>query len=727
MATWKLGPYNTDNQYIKYHINVTETAQSVANNTTTLSVTVNFYRTNSGYESYGSGTLYCKIYDTWYEQAITSSQVIKYAADTTLFSKTVTVPHNADGVRDCWVGAYIQHDVVTSEHQGRYVTLTTIPRMSSFSAPNGTLGSALKISITRKSDAFTHTLTYKCGSASGTIATKTASTSVNWTPPISLAAQNTTGVNVPITLTMTAYSGSTSLGSASVNISCAIPASVAPSCSFTLTDVENIDDIYGSPVQNLSRIKVDVTATTAQGSPIKSYTIEINGERYSSQSAVSGYLEKYGDSVVKATVTDARGRSGSTSYTMRVQQYNHPKVSNLTVHRVNADGSENAQGEYIKATFSAAVYNIGSKNTAAYKLQYKRSGDTVYTDVTLSALAGSFTVTNYAYIFAADSGSSYDVTVSATDKHRTATTSTSASTAFTIMNLHRNGTGVAFGKVAETDNTMEVALDAQFRGSTIIQGNRYSLSTPGESGSEGYILMARIVIKAANADTPITFVLSSRQREATMTVYVSLRNSGTDSSTLGSIRYEGTNYGAFLVQVSGNTWDLYVQKGTGYDTITLQDWYTSRTMEDRVQVTLPGTLVATLPGEYYRATPAMLDSLRDYIYPVGSVYISYSHVDPAQLFGGTWARIENAFLWAVDANGAIGLTGGEKTHTLTEAELPAHDHGSVYSQHAAGDKKYAWYTTSGSAVAYGAVSAGGGQAHNNMPPYIQVSVWRRTA
>lgn len=726
MAAWKLGPYSTNNPYINYHIHVTETSQSVANNTTALSVSVEFYRTNSGYESYGSGTLYCKIFDTWYEQAVTPNQVIGYMSNTVMFSKTVTVPHNADGERDCWVGAYIQHDVVTSENQGRYVTLTTIPRMSSFSAPNGTLGSALKISIARKDDTFTHTLTYKCGSASGTIATKSTSTSINWTPPISLASQNTTGVNVPITLSMTAYSGSTSLGTASINISCAIPASVAPTCSFTLTDVEAIDDIYGSPVQNLSRIQVDVTATTAHGSPIKSYTIEINGERHSGQSAVSGFLEKSGDSVVKATVTDARGRSGTVSYTMKVQAYSHPKVSRLTVHRVDANGTENAQGDYIQVTLSASVYKIGG-NTAAYKLQYKKSGDTVYTDVTLSALAGQFTVTDYRYIFPADSGSSYDVTVSAIDKHRTATTSTSASTAFTIMNLHRNGTGVAFGKVAEADNTMEVALDAQFRGSTIIQGNRYSLSTPGESGSEGYILMARIVIKAANADTPITFVFSSRQREATMTVYVSLRNSTADSSSLGSIRYEGANYGAFLVQVGGNTWDLYVQKGTGYDTLTLQDWYTSKTMESRVQVTLPGTLVTTLPGEYYRATPAMLDSLRDYIYPVGSVYISYSHVNPAQLFGGTWARIENAFLWAVDANGAIGLTGGEKTHTLTEAELPAHDHGSVYSQHATGDKKYAWYTTSGSAVAYGAVSAGSGQAHNNMPPYIQVSVWRRTA
>jgi hypothetical protein len=150
-------------------------------------------------------------------------------------------------------------------------------------------------------------------------------------------------------------------------------------------------------------------------------------------------------------------------------------------------------------------------------------------------------------------------------------------------------------------------------------------------------------------------------------------------------------------------------------------------MKSRIDITFPGDLVETLPTPYHRATPAKLQGLLDYIYPVGSVYISYSHVNPGTMFGGTWARIENAFLWGVDSSGTIGQTGGEQTHTLTVDELPAHSHGSVYSQNASGTKTLPWYSGSGDKLAYGTVSTGGGAAHNNMPPYIQVSIWRRTA
>jgi hypothetical protein len=241
--------------------------------------------------------------------------------------------------------------------------------------------------------------------------------------------------------------------------------------------------------------------------------------------------------------------------------------------------------------------------------------------------------------------------------------------------------------------------------------------------------MARIRVTAANADTPITFVLSRRQAEGNMTVHVRLSNPTATTSSVASVRYEGANYGAYIT--SGGdalTWDLYVLKGSTYDTVTLQDWWTSKTMEDRVEVTFPGGIIDAVPTPFWRAGPLISESILDCFFPVGFILMLYSHADPNTMYPGTtWVRIENAFLWGVDESGVIGTTGGEKTHTLTVNELPSHNHGSVYSGNASGTKTHAWLASGGSSMAYGTVATGGGAAHNNMPPYVQVSIWRRTA
>lgn len=125
---------------------------------------------------------------------------------------------------------------------------------------------------------------------------------------------------------------------------------------------------------------------------------------------------------------------------------------------------------------------------------------------------------------------------------------------------------------------------------------------------------------------------------------------------------------------------------------------------------------------------AITGTIFDALLPVGTVIMRYDHTNPGTLYPGTtWARVYGAFPWFTDAAGQIGTTGGERNVTLTVNQIPAHSHGSVYSQHAPGTKGQAWYTVAGSSLAYGAVSTGGGAAHNNMPPYIQIAAWRRTA
>lgn len=138
------------------------------------------------------------------------------------------------------------------------------------------------------------------------------------------------------------------------------------------------------------------------------------------------------------------------------------------------------------------------------------------------------------------------------------------------------------------------------------------------------------------------------------------------------------------------------------------------------------------------ATKRILDK----IYPINSIYISYSHTSPAELFGGEWTRIVDRFLWGTGPGGAIGYTDGEAKHTLTTNEIPSHQHfynnlynGYPLAEYRTGSGQYyapLYDNQSGneSSNAYsntGTTKTGGGASHNNMPPYIQVSIWRRTA
>ena len=141
------------------------------------------------------------------------------------------------------------------------------------------------------------------------------------------------------------------------------------------------------------------------------------------------------------------------------------------------------------------------------------------------------------------------------------------------------------------------------------------------------------------------------------------------------------------------------------------------------------------------------DELINLIYPVGSIYMSVNAVDPSTLFGGTWEQIKDVFLLASGDDYSIGATGGEASVTLTAAQsgLPSHNHGPSTAD-------ASFLITEGDALTRHTVASGSGavnmvrspsavlrnsntssasqnasQSHENMPPYLAVNVWKRTA
>ena len=117
-------------------------------------------------------------------------------------------------------------------------------------------------------------------------------------------------------------------------------------------------------------------------------------------------------------------------------------------------------------------------------------------------------------------------------------------------------------------------------------------------------------------------------------------------------------------------------------------------------------------------------------YPVGAIYLSVIDVNPAALFGGTWERIGGRFLLGADSTYAAGSTGGEAAHALTIDEMPKHNH-DVDNLNASGNATPFMTVQAQDKKGFGGnvktMYAGGGKAHNNMPPYLAVYMWQRTA
>lgn len=119
------------------------------------------------------------------------------------------------------------------------------------------------------------------------------------------------------------------------------------------------------------------------------------------------------------------------------------------------------------------------------------------------------------------------------------------------------------------------------------------------------------------------------------------------------------------------------------------------------------------------------------VYPVGSIYMSTNNVDPGTIFGGTWEQIKDKFLLASGDTYSLGDIGGEATHTLTVNEMPSHNHRQTVTaaRSGSGTTYVSWNANNlfgnTDTAARNTLNTGGGKAHNNMPPYLVVSVWQR--
>lgn len=333
---------------------------------------------------------------------------------------------------------------------------------STISTPNGTLGTAQTITITRYNSSYTHTLTYKYGSATGTIVTKTSSTTPSWTPATSLASQFPSATSGTCTITCETFNGNTSLGTTTTTCTLSIPSSIkATISSVSLSEtVSGIASQFGGFVQNKSKAKVTVNTSTANagGATVKSYSISINGQTLTSNNATTSLLATSGSNSYTARITDTRGRTSESTGTFTVLAYNVPSVSETAQRNASTTTT-------INVSYSWTISAVNNNNAKTIKIKYRTFGSsswvTTATTITPSAYSGSG---SYA-ITGLDEDTAYDVWVEVTDYFGTVSaTSTVAGNANRIYHFSHTDKTISRHGANPVDGWDHQFFNEQFHG-----------------------------------------------------------------------------------------------------------------------------------------------------------------------------------------------------------------------------------------------------------------------
>lgn len=480
--------------YIKLRYSWTAGTQNVANNYTPITWQLLLISSNSSANINSSVDKDYSVTTEGTTKSGTNTVDLNGGATRTLASGTKNVYHNSDGTKT-FSYSFSQEFAIT--YSDEYIgtisgsgtgTLDTIPRASVLGTISSfTLGNAINIPITKYSSSFTDTLTILVG---GTVV-KTISDIKNGNDVTFTTSElNTIYAKLPsatrgtFTFKLTTKSGSTTIGTSTKTATGSIPASVVPSIS-NVSLVEYVDGIaskFNAYIQNKSRISGTVTATAGTGSSIESYKILINGSTYTSRTFTTGVLATVGTGSstntknrAVVTVTDKRGRTASTTINFTVLAYTEPTISKLSIVRCDKDGKVDDEGAYALINAQATITSLSNVNDKSFKLMYKKKSDSGWTTYQTYTSGYTYTLTNL-ILPNINVDSAYDFKIQAIDFFGTVERPFSLSTAYTILDIKADGTGIAFGKVSTEANCFDVGFEKSFLGKTSYVGGRTDTS-----------------------------------------------------------------------------------------------------------------------------------------------------------------------------------------------------------------------------------------------------------
>ena len=409
---------------ITLRFNWSQSSQSIANNNSVVSWSLQLISTSGSISSSASKSWSVTVNGTNYS----GSNTVGIGTNTTktLASGSTTIAHNADGTKSFSFSFSQQFDInysgvgwIGTKSGSGSGTLSTIPRTSSVSSTNANIGENITITINRASSSFTHTLTYVFNSLTGTIATKTSSTSVSWTLPTSFYAQIPNSKSSWGRIICDTYSGSTKIGSSECRFDVYVKESTnKPGISATVKDINDTTKALTGDENKLikyySKAQFTITSSPKNSATTKSINVKYNGTTYTGGSGNSwtGNFSNITSGSYDCSVTDTRGFTTSTTVSKTL--INYVKLTcamNVSNPTASGECTLTIKGNYFNGSFGA------TSNTLT--VQYKKDSGS-WTNATATKSGNTYTAT--VKLTGLDYTQAYTFQARATDKLATATT-----------------------------------------------------------------------------------------------------------------------------------------------------------------------------------------------------------------------------------------------------------------------------------------------------------------
>lgn len=465
-------------------LDIIQNSQNVANNTSNVTVTVRLVSLGSSYTINSSTSKDGSVTIDGTKYTFTFTAGLKANQNKTLYTKTLDITHGSDGTKTlsvsatCYLGVTLSGTSYGNTTVSGSTVLTSIPRTTPVSiSGSGTFGSSKWIGHSRASSAFTVTLRYSCGSASGTIVSRTTANETWWTPPKSLQEQIPKATNITITVYCDTYSGNTLIGTTSTSFTCYI----ASDCVPTINGCQFMNGEYHgtSYYQGVNTVRLVADVSGAYGSTIVKFDYTIDGKTKTNYGYIMYtdivYTSGYKD--IKMTITDSRGKTATKTWTSAVYftAYTRPQITNFTCKRMGYDDN----GDLVISNLGTVGYFTASgsfhsnSTSQSRKFMYKPANSESWTTINLS----NQNYTDYQFSSSLATGSAYDLKFVMTDNITSTEMQIKMQNVYPLINMNAAGNAIAFGKECNTDNKFMVSMDASFNNNTKI----YDLEVTGEA------------------------------------------------------------------------------------------------------------------------------------------------------------------------------------------------------------------------------------------------------